>query len=35
VRQGIAHAVWTDIVDGVPRLRGARVKAAAAPPVAR
>jgi hypothetical protein len=35
VRQGIAHAVWTDIVDGVPRLRGARVKAAAAPPAAR
>jgi hypothetical protein len=31
VRQGIAHAVWTDIVDGVPRLRGARVKAGAAP----
>jgi hypothetical protein len=27
VRQGLAHAVWTDIVDGVPRLRGARVKA--------
>jgi hypothetical protein len=31
VRQGIAHAVWTDIVDGVPRLRGARVKAGPAP----
>lgn len=30
VRDGTAYAVWTDIVDGVPRLRGARVKAAAA-----
>lgn len=23
--QGVAHAVWTDVIDGRPRLRGARV----------
>lgn len=27
VRQGVAYVVWTDIVGGVPRLRGARIKA--------
>ena len=26
VRQGVAHLVWTDIVDKQPRLRGARVR---------
>jgi hypothetical protein len=27
LREGVAHLVWTEIVDGVPRLRGARVRA--------
>jgi hypothetical protein len=35
VREGIAHVVWTDIVGGVPRLRGARVKAGPAPTASR
>jgi len=26
VRQGWAYAVWTDVADGVPRLRGARIR---------
>jgi hypothetical protein len=35
VREGIAHVVWTDIVGGVTRLRGARVKAAPAATASR
>lgn len=27
LREGVAHLAWTEIVDGVPRLRGARVRA--------
>lgn len=30
VRQDVAYAVWTDIADGMPRLRGARVQAGVA-----
>jgi hypothetical protein len=34
LRNGTAHVVWTDLIDGAPQLRGAIYDAAVAAPAA-